>query len=171
MEPTVDSPEDRARWDAVEDAVEMLREERTAEAIPMLRAAVERDPANAYAHFYLGTALAAEGKHGPALAAFTEAERHAPAYLGAVVAKGWCLHELDRLAEAVRAGERALELRAEDPDALYLLGVVHADRGARREAVDYLERFLATNPDVEARHEAEALLSALKGKARPLEPV
>jgi len=169
--PDKPTPDDAARWDAVDEAAELLREERSAEAIPMLRATLERDPGNVYAHFYLGSALAHEGRHGPALAAFTEAEKRAPEYLGAVVAKGWCLHELDRFAEAIRAGERALELRAEDPDALYLLGMTHAEHGGRRAAIGYLERFVATRPKVEARHEAEALIAALKGKARPLEPV
>lgn len=170
MQSPTDDPKDAARYEAVEEAIELLREDDTAAAIPMLRATLEGDPANVYAHFYLGTALATEGKHGPALAAFTEAERRAPAYLGAVVSRAWCLHDLGRFAEAVRAGQRALELRAEDPDALYLLGVCHAELGQRAAAIAHLERFLATHPAVEAKHDAEALLSALRGKARPLEP-
>ncbi len=166
-----DDPQDAARWGAIDEALELLREESPDEAIPMLRAALERDPGNVYAHFYLGTALASQGKHGPALAAFTEAERRAPAYLGAVVARGWCLYELERFVEAIRAGERALELRDEDPDALYLLGVCYAEHGDRRAAIAHLERFLKTNPSVEARHDADALLQTLRGRARPLEPV
>ena len=165
------TPDDRARWEAVEEATELLREENTEEAVPMLRATLEKDPGNVYAHFHLGTALAHEGKHGPALAAFAEAERRAPEYLGAIVSKGWCLYELERFPEAIRAGERALQVRTEDGDALYLLGVVHAEHGDRRRAMECLERFLKTNPSVEAKHDAEALLTALKGKARPLEPV
>ncbi len=168
---TTDDPQDAARWQAVEEAAELLREGDAEGAIPLLRAELERDPGNVYAHFHLGNALAHAGKHGPALAAYAEAERRAPAYLGAVVAKGWCLHELGRFAEAVRAGQRALELRPEDPDALYLLGVSHAEMGDRRAAIEHLERYLATRPEVEARHEAEALLTALRGKARPIEPV
>lgn len=171
MQDTHDDAVDAARFEAVEEAIELLREEALDEALPMLRAILERDPGNAYAHFYLGTALASESKHGPALAAFTEAERRAPGYLGAVVARGWCLHDLGRFAEAVRAGQRALELRAEDPDALYLLGVSHAELGQRAVAIAHLERFLATRPVVEAKHDAEALIAALRGKARPLEPV
>lgn len=164
-------PNDAARFEAVEEAIELLREDDSESAVPMLRATLERDPGNVYAHFFLGTALAAEGKHGPALAAFTEAERRAPGYLGAVVARGWCLHDLGRFAEAVRVGERALEIKAEDPDALYLLGVCLAELGDRARAIAHLERFLSTRPSVEARHDAEALLAALRGKARPLEPV
>ncbi len=165
------TPDDARRWADVEEAVELLREDDIDAAVPLLRATLERDPGNVYAHFHLGTALAAQGKHGPALAALTEAERREPAYLGAVVAKGHVLHEMGRDLEAIRAGERALELRAEDPDALHLLAHAHAELGHRREAVACLERFLKTMPPVEARHDAEALLAALRGKARPLEPV
>ncbi len=171
MEEQPDEARDAARWQAIEEPLELLREERADEAIPMLRATLERDPGNVYGHYFLGTALAGEGKHGPALAAFLEAESRAPGYLGAVVAKGWCLHELERFADAARAGLRALEIRPEDPDALYLLGVTYAEAGDRRQAIAHLERFLATRPAVEARHDAEALLTALRGQARPLEPV
>ena len=159
---------DRARWEAVEEAVELLHEDRIDDALPLLRAAVEKDPGNVYAHFHLGTALAGQGKHGPALAALTEAERREPAYLGAVIARMWVLHDMDRFAEAARAGERALSLRAEDADALWGLAVVYAELGERAKALDCVERFLKTNPTVEARHEAEALRSTLWGKAKPL---
>lgn len=161
--------DDGARWDAVEEALELLREERADEAIPLLRATLERDPGNAYAHFHLGTALASQGKHGPALAALTEAERRAPGYLGAAVAGGWCLHEMGRFAEAVKAGERALAMQADDPDALHLLTLSHAELGAPREAAAYLERYLKANLTAEERFEADALLQALRGKAAVLE--
>ncbi len=158
-----------AHWDAVEDAVELLHDERVDEALPLLRAALERDPGNVYAHFHLGTALASQGKHGPALAALTEAERREPSYLGAVVARGWCLHELGRFAEAVAAGERALALRADDPDALHLMAQSYAELGRPREAGACLERYLKSNLTVEARFEAEALLKALRGEAAAME--
>lgn len=158
-----------AHWDAVEDAVELLHDERVDEALPLLRAALERDPGNVYAHFHLGTALASQGKHGPALAALTEAERREPSYLGAVVARQWCLHELGRFAEAVAAGERALALQADDPDALHLMALSYAELGRPGEAVACLERYLKSNLTVEARFEADALLKALRGEATVME--
>lgn len=158
-----------ARWEAVTEALELLHDEQVDEAIPMLRAVLERDPGNPYAHFYLGTALASQGRLGPALVAFTEARRHAPAYLGAVVAAGWCLHELGRFAEAVKMGEQALEIHPDDGDALHLLALSHAELGATHAAAKYLERYLEGNLTVEARFEAEALLQALRGKAIPID--
>lgn len=164
MEPT----DDGARWDAIDEALELLREERVDEALPVLRAVIERDPGNAYAHFHLGTALASQGKHGPALVALSEAERRAPGYLGAAVARGWCLHEMGRFREAVQAGERCLGMQADDPDALHLLALSHAELGEPREAAGYLERYLQGHLTVEERFEADALLQALRGKAATL---
>jgi len=158
-----------AHWDAVEEAVELLHDERVEEALPLLRAALERDPGNVYAHFHLGTALASQGKHGPALAALTEAERRESSYLGAVVARGWCLHELGRFAEAVQAGERALALHADDPDGLHLMALSYAELARPREAVACLERYLKSNLTVEARFDADALLEALRGNATAME--
>ena len=73
MDRNPDDARDAARWQQVEDAMELLREDSTEEAIASLRATLEGDPGNAYAHFYLGTALASTGRHGPALAAFADA--------------------------------------------------------------------------------------------------
>jgi cytochrome c-type biogenesis protein CcmH/NrfG len=142
-----------SRWEAVEEAVELLHEEQPDVAIPMLRATLEGDPGNAYAHFYLGTALVAKSQHGPALVAFSEAERRNPDYLGAVVARGWCL-----------------QLRAEDADALWLLAVCLSEIGDKPRALGCVERFLKTNPSVESRHEAEALRAALQGRVSALDP-
>jgi cytochrome c-type biogenesis protein CcmH/NrfG len=163
------SDHDAHWWSAVEDAVELLHEGAHDDALASLRATLDGDPTNPYAHFFLGAVLVEQGRHGPALMAFSEAERRKPEYLGAVVARGWCLYELARFAEAVRAGHRALELCAEHPDALDLLATSHAELGEPHVAVGYLERFLKTKPTPEARFEAEAMLQALRGRAHPLD--
>lgn len=162
---------DDPRWDAVEEAVELQHEGLYDEAIPVLRAVIERDPTNPLAHYQLGRCLHAKEQYGPALAAFSEAERREPTYLGAVVMRGVCLFELARFDEAARAGRSALALRDDDPDALRLLGFTYAELGQRRDAIECLEKFLAAHITAEERFDAEALLSALRGKARPLEPV
>ena len=51
------TPDDARRWADVEEAVELLREDDIDAAVPLLRATLERDPGNVYAHFHLGTAL------------------------------------------------------------------------------------------------------------------
>jgi hypothetical protein len=44
------SPEEHAHWDAVEDAVELLHEERFREAIAKLGEVIKTDPKNPYAY-------------------------------------------------------------------------------------------------------------------------
>lgn len=163
--------DDGARWDAVVEATELLRDGEWADAERELHAVLDRDPANAYAKHYLGQAREMAGDTDGAHKAFVEAERLSPTYLGAVLGVGRTLRALGRLDESARTLERALALRAEDPDALYLLGLVHSERGDRKRAIECLERFIATRPEVEAKFDAEALVTALKGKAGRLESV
>src|SRR5262249_51090467 len=104
--------------------------------------------------------------------AYQAAVDHAPGYLGAAIGLGHALRMLDRLEDAQRVGERALAMAggaAGDPDAHYLLGLVHAQRGETRPALRHLGAFLDSNRAAGARPEVEALVQALAGKATPLD--
>lgn len=162
-----------AQWDAVNEAVEMMREGDHDGALRELGAAIDRDPTNAYAHFFVGAVHYEREDFEPARRAYEEALKHAPDYLGAIVGLGHALRNLGRLDEALRTGERALQASEEhnDPDAHFLLALVHAARNEPARAIPHIEAFIASRPEVEARYEAEALLQTLQGKARPLEPV
>ncbi len=162
-------PSDTDRWDAVAEAVELIHEDRFDDAVTALREVLRADPGNTHAHFHLGVAFMRKESAGPALAAFANAERLAPGHLGAVVYQAWCLYELGRFADALRAGPRALGLSADDGDALHVMGLASAELGHRDDALEYLSRFVKTNPSAEDRFDAEALIEALKGRARPLD--
>lgn len=159
-------PTDEERWSAVEDSIEMLHEEDVDGAVKALRDVLLADPGNAHAHYYLGLAFMRKEKAGAALAAFAEAIDRDPAHLGAQVYRAWCLYELGRFEEAIDAGERALEIRADDDDALHLLGLAYAETGRKAQAMEHLERFLKGRPSAEDRMDAEALLITLRGGAR-----
>ncbi|MEZ4405560.1 MAG: tetratricopeptide repeat protein [Polyangiales bacterium] len=163
------TPSDADRWDAVADAVELLHEDRYDDAITALREVLRADPGNDHAHFHLGVAFMRKEAAGPALAAFANAARLKPEHLGATVYQAWCLYELGRFADAIAMGQRALGLRADDGDALHVLGLASAELGHRDQAIEYLSRFVNTNPSAEDRFDAEALLAALKGSARPID--
>jgi tetratricopeptide (TPR) repeat protein len=162
-----------AHWDAVDEAVELLREHDHEGALRELGAALDKDPSNPYAHYFVGAVHYEREEWEAARKAYEEAMKHAPDYLGAIVGRGHALRQLGRFDEAIRMGERALELSDEkhDPDAHFLLALTYAAKGEKRRAIVHVEEFLRTNPEVEARYEAEALLQTLQGKAKPLEPV
>ncbi|MBK8691742.1 MAG: tetratricopeptide repeat protein [Deltaproteobacteria bacterium] len=153
------------RWAAVEEPIELLHEEDIDGAVKALREVLLADPGNAHAHYYLGLAFMRKEKAGAALAAFAEAIDRDPGHLGAQVYRGWCLYELARFEEAIDAGERALEISADDGDALHLLGLSYAETGRNVEAMMCLERFLKGRPSAEDRMDAEALLITLRGGA------
>jgi tetratricopeptide (TPR) repeat protein len=168
-----DDPKHAERWDAVEEATELLRDGDHEGAARELRAVLDGDPQNPYAHHFLGAVHFERGDFADAQTEYERAIALAPQYLGAVVALGHALRMQGKLDDAIRTGERALTMAGEsgDPDARYLLGLTYAARGNTHAAIENLEAFLASNPEVEARYEAEAMLDTLKGKAKPLTPV
>lgn len=158
------------RWEPVAEAVELLNEGDVEGAVQKLRVIAAHDPANADAHHWLGKALARLGQFGAATVALQMAIRQKPDFLGAWVELGLCQRELGHLDDAIRSGTRALALRDDDPDALHLLGVSHAERAAEgdfKAAVRFLERFVAQRGiAAEAKLDAEVLLKALQMKLR-----
>ncbi len=156
---------DEERWAAVEESIELLHEEDVDGAVRTLREVLLADADNVHAHYYLGLAFMRREKAGAALAAFSEATHRDPAHLGAQVYRGWCMYELGRFEEAIDTGERALEIKADDDEALHLLGLANAETGRKTLAMGYLERFLKGRPSAEDRADAEALLITLRGGA------
>jgi tetratricopeptide (TPR) repeat protein len=162
-----------AHWDAVDEAVELLREHDRDGALAELGAALDKDPSNPYAHHFKGVVHYEREEWDDARKAYEQALKYAPEYLGSIVGRGHALRQLGRFDEAIRMGERALEVSNErqDADAHFLLALTYAAKGENRRAIVHVEEFLRSNPEVEARYEAEALLQTLQGKAKPLEPV
>src|SRR4051794_30715168 len=122
-----DTLQNASWWDAVTEAAELLREGQNEAAVGELRATLDREPANAYAYYFLGAAYFERGDFELARGAYEQAVTHAPGYLGAVVGLGHALRMLGRMDDAVRVGERAIAmsgLEAGDPDTHYLLGLV-----------------------------------------------
>jgi Flp pilus assembly protein TadD len=149
---------DRAHWDAVEEATELLNEERYPEAIGRLHAAIKHDAQNPYAYYFLAIALFEIGQLEPARDAYRAALKLAPRHLGARVALSHVLRMLGDLRGAIREGNTALAQAPEDPDALHALGLAHHARGDLASATKYLEAFLATGPEFEVAEEVRALL-------------
>jgi tetratricopeptide (TPR) repeat protein len=152
---------DAAQWDAVEEAAEMMHEERFHEALRVLRAILEADPKNGYAFFFLGQALYEVGEIEPARDAYRACVVVAPKHLGARIALCHVERKLGRLREAIKEGTIALDLAPHDGDALYAVGLAYAARGDNPAARRYLEAFLKAKPELEMRLEVEALLATM----------
>ena len=164
-----DDRDDATHWEAVEEATELLQEERWADALYALRDAIRRDPANPYAFHFLGVALHETAQLEPARDAFRAALRLSPGYLGSRIALANTLRALGDVRGAIREAEEALRRAPGDGEALHALGMAHAGRGDREAARKYLEAFLATKPELEAGLEARTILEQLGLGIEPVE--
>jgi len=152
---------DAKRWEAVEEATELLHEERFREALVALREALTKDPQNPYAYYFLGVGLFEIGELEAARDAYRATLRLAPTHLGARVALTHVLRQLGDLREALKEGTQALSQSPGDADALHAVGLVYLARGDKTSARKYLEAFLAANPEFEAGLEVRQILEGL----------
>ncbi len=152
---------DAAQWDAVDEAVELLHEERYREALEVLREILKKDPSNAYAFFFTGQAFYEVGEIEPARDAYRACVGLAPEHLGARIALSHVLRKLGHHRDAIKEGMIALEQAPTDGDALYAVGLAYAARGDNAGARRYLEAFLKAQPELETRLEVEALLAGM----------
>lgn len=152
---------DAARWEAVEEATELLVAGEHARVLGLLRSVIEHDPGNAYAYYYLGTALFELERYDAARDAYRAAVTAAPRYLGARVALVHALRLSGDGDAATAEAREALRQHPEDPDAIFALGLALAARGERREAVRALRRFLGTNPEVEVQLDTQGIIDLL----------
>jgi tetratricopeptide (TPR) repeat protein len=148
-------------WDEVEEATELLHDERFQEALYALRDVVKANPKNAYAYYFLGVALFETAQADAARDAYRAAVRLSPDYLGARVALSHVLRMLGDLRGAIAEAEEALRRKPDDGDALHAAGLAHAARGDDEAARRYLNAFLASNPEFEAATEVRAILETL----------
>ncbi|MBL8613262.1 MAG: tetratricopeptide repeat protein [Myxococcales bacterium] len=162
-----EDPKDAERWEAVEEATELLAEERYNEALAELKKALDRDPKNAYAYYYTGVAMFEVGEMEPARDAYRAALTVAPRHLGARVALSHVLRKIGDYKAAIREGLVALEQAPTDGDAIYAVGMAYYSRGELGEAERYLSAFLATRPEFEIKVEVEALIARIREERRP----
>lgn len=158
---------DAAHWALVEEATELLHEERYKEALEALRDIVRADPTNSYAFFFLGQALYETGEIEASRDAYRATLKLAPHHLGARVALTHVLRKLGETREAVKEGHVALEQAPSDGDVLYALGLAYLARADNVSARRYLEAFLRASPELETRIEVEGLLQTMDGGRPP----
>ncbi len=153
--------DDREHWSAVEEATELLHEERYREALVELRRVLGEDPKNPYAFYFLGVAFFEIGELEPARDAYAASIKLSPKYLGARVALSHVLRQLGDVRGAIREGMAALSIAPGDGDALHAVALAHHARGDVAAARKYFEAFLATNPEFEVAVEVRGLLAEM----------
>jgi tetratricopeptide (TPR) repeat protein len=153
---------DAAYWEEVEEATELLHDERFQDALYALRDIIKKSPQNPYAYHYLGVALFETAQAEPARDAYRAAVRLAPDFLGARVALSHVLRMLGDLRGAIAEAEESLRRRPNDSDALHAAGLAHYARGDNQAARRYLEAYLASNPEFESATEVRAILQTLE---------
>ncbi len=153
--------QDVAHWNAVEEATELIREERYREAMVELRAALQADPKNPYAYHYLGVAFYELKNLEASRDAYRAAVRVSPDYLGARVALSHVLRMLGDSDGALNEAREALRRFPKDGEALHAAGLANAAKGNRREARKQLEGYLGQNPEFEAQQEVRQILEML----------
>lgn len=156
-----DDARDAARWDAVEEAAELLQEERYPDALMALREVLRADPRNPYAYHYLGVAFFETAQREAARDAYRAALRLAPSYLGARIGLSHTLRILGDIEGALREAKEAQRRFPKDSDAMHAAGLAHAARGDREAARRNLRGFLASSPEFEAATEVRAVLEML----------
>jgi tetratricopeptide (TPR) repeat protein len=103
-------------WEAAQEGAELL--------------ALERQPRNEYAYFFLGSAYYEKEQYPQAMRAYVEALSIAPEYLGAMAHLGHTLRMLGRYGEAIRMGKQIPgALHRQQPRG-------RGDAGSRRHARD-----------------------------------
>lgn len=152
---------DAEHWGAVEEATELLNEERYREALELLHEIVKKDPTNPYAFFFTGQALYEVGEMEAARDAYRACLKLAPKHLGARIAIAHVLRKTGELRDAIKEGLIALEQSPADPDALYAVGLAYLAKGEKGAARRYLEAFLKAKPELESKIEVEGLLQTI----------
>ncbi len=161
---------------AVEDALRLAQalcaRGRWAEAEPLCRAILARQPDHPRTLMLLGVALAQSQRTRDAAELLGRAAQRMPADPAAHINHGNVLRDLGRLAEALASHERAIALAPDSADAHYNLGLTLADLRRRDEALERYARALALRPDFpQAWNSRGAVLHQLARYAEALESV
>jgi Flp pilus assembly protein TadD len=152
---------DREHWGQVEEAAELLAEQRFVEALVNLRSVLKASPKNPYAFNLLGTALYESNEKAAARDAYRAALHLSPSFLGARVSLSHVLRQLGDARAALVEAKAVLKISPSDPEALHATGLAHAALGEHLRAKQHLDRYLDTSPELEAQLEVRQVLEML----------
>jgi predicted O-linked N-acetylglucosamine transferase (SPINDLY family) len=117
------------------------------EALALIGAALELEPANIEAAINYGNALKLAGRNEEALACFDRALEHKPGFAGAPYNRAILLADMGRIQEAVESYGKAIMFRPDFPEALHERALLLRVLKRPDEALADFDRLLALRPD------------------------
>ncbi len=144
--------------------ITLINQGKAADALPLLRRAVELNPASPDYHHNLGVALAHRGDLDEAIACFRAALRLKPEGASALSNMGLALAQQGKLDEAVRTFQDCLKLQPGAVDVLHRLANVLRAGRKPAEALPHLERAVALSPQSAELHHSLGLTLADLGR-------
>jgi Flp pilus assembly protein TadD len=134
------------------EALELMKRNQFAEAIPVWREAMVGDPADGDAHFNLGYALSQAGDPRAALVEYRKACDLRPDDPAAFAQLALALAQDGQADEAIANYRKSIELNGTNAQVQADLGTLLFEKGLNAEGIEYLEKAIALNPESADAH-------------------
>lgn len=134
----------------VRQSVDLIQNNKLAEAIELLQGAVKKNSEDAEAWQYLGVALSRQGKIDDARRAYEQAVRLRPESPAPRTGLAHCFLLSGKLQEAEKEAQKALKLNPKSDEARYFLAAVRLNEGKTFDAVQEVEKAIEINPSFTA---------------------
>ena len=141
--PATPSPE-------VRQSVDLIQNNKLAEAIELLQGAVKKNSEDADAWQYLGIALSRQGKIDGARRAYEQAARLRPDSAAPHTGLAHCFLLSGKIQEAEKEAQKALKINPKSDEARYCLATVRLNEGKPFDAVEEAEKAIELNPSFAA---------------------
>jgi tetratricopeptide (TPR) repeat protein len=138
------------------------------ERITHLKEVVAKNPADATTAFELARTLQDGHDVAGAIAYFEKGLKAAPRDLAARVDYSLCLYQTGRFNEAFDQNRLVLRVDAQNAQALYNLGALHANTGRNDSAAYYWTRLVKAHPQDELARAARQNLTKLDGSPQAM---
>jgi tetratricopeptide (TPR) repeat protein len=134
----------------VRQSIDLIQNNKLAEAIELLQSAVKKNSEDADAWQYLGVALSRQGKTDEARRAYEQAARLRPDSAAPHTGLAHCFLLSGKIQEAEKAAQRALKLNPKSDEARYFLATIRLNAGKPFDAVEEVEKAIELNPSFAA---------------------
>jgi len=157
-------PADGNAAGAIEAGKKAFAEKEFGAAEAQFRKALEKDPANADARYFLGRALEAQGKNEAAIAEYRRLLTQDPAHAKGNYYLGRLLYQAQKYAEAERHFATSVKADGQFAPARYSLGLAQEKQGKTTEALASYQAASAADPKLTQAEFNRAIILKKKGQ-------